>query len=285
MIGITAASSRLGMHTLDALLDAGVPPQELIAVARSTEKLSSYAERGVQVRHGDYSEPETLAPALRGVTRLLLVSGLDMGQRLAQHRAVIEAAKQAGITFIAYTSVLDADTNSAPVAPEHLATEKVLAESGITHALLRNGWYIENYTDHLEMTLAHGALIGAAQQGRISAATRADFATAAAKVLLDPPSESVTYELAGDTSFTMSELAEAVSRWSGREIAYHDLSPEAYGEALSKSQLPAPVVKLLVGSDVAISRGELYSERKDLSQLIGRPTTPLDEVLAARPRP
>src|SRR5271165_6889543 len=180
MIGVTGVSGHLGALVVEGLLEA-IPASEIVAIVRSPEKVAGFASRGVQVRYGDYSLPETLAPALAGVKRLLLVSGSEIGHRTAQHRAVIEAAKAAGVTLIAYTSVLRADTTTLPIADEHRETEALLRHSGVPYVLLRNGWYIENYTERLAMPLATGAFVGAAGDGRIAAAARADYAAAAVR--------------------------------------------------------------------------------------------------------
>jgi len=269
---------------LDGLLKV-VPAEQLVAMVRSPEKAGRFASRGVQVRRGDYATPQTLAPALRGVKRLLLVSGTELGKRVEQHRAVIEAAKAAGVELIAYTSLLRADTSTLPIAGEHQATEELLRGSGIPWVLLRNGWYIDNYTDNLAMPLSQGAFIGAARDGRIAAATRADYAAAAVTVLTTDGHRAKTYELAGDQAFTMEELAEAVSAWAGKPLPYRDLPPSEYRQALSKAGLPEMVVEILAGTDLAIAHGDLNSTSRDLHKLIGRDTQTLRDVLARLPKP
>jgi len=284
MIAVTGATGHLGALTLEGLLKV-VPANELVAIARSQDKARRFAARGVRVRRGDYAAPETLGPALSGVERLLLISGTDVGKRVEQHRAVIDAAKTAGVEFIAYTSVLKADSSTLPIAGEHAATEQLLRASGMPYVLLRNGWYIENYTERLEMPLAHGAFLGSARQGRIAAASRADFAAAAIAVLTTGGHAGRTYELAGDDAFTMHELAEAVSVWSGLDLPYKDIPASEHRSALTQAQLPEWVVDLLVATDAAIARGDLDSSSRDLHGLIGRGTQTLDELLAALPKP
>jgi len=284
MIAVTRASGKLGGLVVDGLLEA-VRPDRVVAIVRSPEKAGRFASRGVQVRRGDYSEPETLAPALAGAERLLLVSGSEVGRRVDQHRAVIAAARAAGVALIAYTSVLRADSSTLPIADEHRATEDPLRGSGVPFVLLRNGWYIENYTERLDMPLAQGAFLGAARDGRIAAATRADYAAAAVAVLTTDGHRGKTYELAGDHAFTMEELAEAVSSWAGRSISYRDLPASAYREALESAGLQQWVAEILVGTDLAIARGDLDSSSRDLHGLIGRDTRTLGDVLAGLPRP
>ena len=283
MIAVTAASGKLSALVLDGLLKA-FPPGELVAIARSPEKVAPFATQGVQVRRGDYSAPETLGPALAGVKRLLLISGMDLGQRVEQHRAVIEAAKSAGVELIAYTSLLRADVSTLPIAEEHRATEKLLRDSYVPSVLLRNGWYIENYTERLDMPLRFGAFVGTARDGRIAAAARADFAAAAVAVLTSEGHEGMTYELACDRAFTMKDLAKAVSDWAGRTIPYNDLPATEYGKALEKAGVPSPFVDIAVGTDVAIARGDLDSKTPDLHMLIGRETTSLRDALARLPK-
>jgi NAD(P)H dehydrogenase (quinone) len=234
----------------------------------------------VQVRRGDYAIPETLTRALTGVTRLLLVSGTDLGTRAEQHRAVIEAAKRAKVGLIAYTSVLRADTSTLPIADEHRQTEVLLGAAGLPYVLLRNGWYIENYTERLAMPLQFRAFLGTARDGRIAAASRADYAAAAAAVLTTEGHEDKVYELAGDHAFTMAELAEAVSCWAGRTLPYKDLPGDEYRRTLASAGVPEMFLDLLVGTDVAIARGDLDSNGRDLRGLIGRGTRTLQDVLA-----
>ncbi len=217
MIAVTAASGKLGRLVLEALLGK-VPASRIVAIARSPEKLADFAARGVTVRVGDYSAPATLAPALAGAKRVLLISGTDFGQRVEQHGAVIAAAKAAGAELVAYTSILHADTTKLVLAPEHKGTEEVLRASGVPFTFLRNSWYIENYTENLAPALAAGAFIGSSGDGLISAATRADFAAAAVQVLTTDGHVGKAYELAGDIPFTRADFAAAVSKWAGREL-------------------------------------------------------------------
>jgi len=284
MIAVTGATGQYGRLVLERLLEH-VPPDQLVAPVRSPDKAASFASRGVEVRHADYTLPETLAAALYGVERLLLVSGTDLGNRVTQHRAVIEAAKAAGVKLLAYTSVLRADTSSLPIADEHRATEALLRDVGIPWVLLRNGWYIENYTERLAVPLSLGAFIGAARDGRIAAAGRADYAAAAAHVLTTEGHAGRTYELAGAHAFTMTELAEAVSSWEGRPLPYRDLPAPDYRQALAKEGVPEMFLDLLVATDIAIARGDLDSSSRDLHALIGSDTQSLRDILAGLAKP
>jgi NAD(P)H dehydrogenase (quinone) len=284
MIGVTGATGQLGALVVKGLLET-IPPKDIAAVVRNPDKAARFAGRGVQVRRGDYSVPETLTPALVGVERLLIVSSSAIGNRTAQHRAVIEAAKAAGVKLIAYTSVLRADTTTLPIADEHRETEALLHQAGIPYVLLRNGWYTENYTERLSMPLGMGAFFGAAGEGRIAAATRVDYAAAAVRVLTTERQDGKTYELAGDHSFTMMELAAAVSEWAGRTLPYHNMPAGSYRDVLAKAGVPETFIDIAVGTDVAIARGDLDRFSRDLHALIGRDTKTLRNVLVNLPRP
>lgn len=279
MYAITGASGHLGRLALDALLEA-VDPAQVVALVRDPAKLADLATRGVQVRRFDYDAPQTLVPALAGIERLLLISSSEVGKRAAQHQAVIDAAKAAGVGFIAYTSILHADTSPMGLAAEHRATEAALKESGLTHALLRNGWYTENYVQSAPAALEHGALLGAAGDGKISGASRTDYAAAAAKVLTGEATSKV-YELAGDEAFTLTQFAQALSDIAGKPVIYKDLPEADYASALKAAGLPAPVADMLAESDAKAAKGSLFDDGRVLSGLIGRPTTPFKETLAA----
>ncbi|MEH6821279.1 MAG: NAD(P)H-binding protein [Dietzia psychralcaliphila] len=275
---VTGAAGHLGALAVEALLDRGVAPGDIVATARDTDRLSAVAARGVVTRRLDYDDVPSVDAALDGADRLLLVSSNEIGRRAAQHRTVIEAAARHGVELVAYTSVLRADSTSLGLAPEHLQTEQALAQVGIPHVLLRNGWYLENYTEQIPSHVAHGVL-GAAGSGRISGATRADYAEAAAAALVADDSAGKTYELAGDTSFTMAEYAATLSELAGQPVAYTDLPQSEYAAALVEVGLPAPVVETLADIDRAVAAGELYDDSRSLSALIGRPTTTLAEAV------
>lgn len=281
MIAVTGATGHLGRLAVENLLERGVEPARIVALVRSPEKASDLAARGVQVRHADYSRPETLGPALRGVEKLLLVSSSEVGKRAEQHGNVVDAARAAGVSLLAYTSILKADTSAMQLAAEHKASEELIRASGIPFVFLRNGWYLENYTGTLASTVEHGALMGSAGEGRVSAATRADFAAAGAAVLAGAGHENRIYELGGDESFTLAELARMVAEQSGRPVEYRDLPEEAYAAALAGFGLPEAFARVLADSDRGIARGELFTDSGDLSRLIGRPTTSPREAIAA----
>jgi NAD(P)H dehydrogenase (quinone) len=281
MIAVTGATGQLGRLVIANLLKR-VPAKQIVAAVRTPSKAADLAALGVQVREADYGNAATLAKAFKGATSLLLISSPTMDTRLAEHKAVIDAAKTAGVQLLAYTSVLRADTSTLLVAPDHLATERYLAASGIAWVLLRHPSYVENYTASLGSALEHGAIVGSAGNGRNSAATRADLAEAATVVLTTPGRSGKIYELGGDVSFTMAELAAEVSKQSGKKVVYNDLPQQAYQAMLEGVGLPAKLAHLIADSDVkAASHGELYTASRDLSDLIGRPTTTLAAAVAA----
>ena len=277
MIAITGSTGQLGRLVISDLLTR-VPADQIVAIARDPE---SAATLGVSVREGDYDRPETLATAFEGVDRLLLISASEIGKRVPQHRAVIDAAKASGVGLIVYTSLLHADTSALGLAEEHRQTEAYLAESGVPYTVLRNGWYIENYTGSIGAAVEHGAVLGSAGDAQVTPATRADYAAAAAAVLTADDPAGEVYELAGDEAFTMAEYAAEVARQSGREVAYHNMPEADYRGALEGMGLPAPVAAMIAQSDAAASEGALYDDSHTLSRLIGRPTTPLAQAIAA----
>ena len=280
MIVVTGATGKLGRLVVGGLLQK-LPAGQIAVAVRHPDKAADLKARGVQVRQADYSKPESLDAAFAGATRVLLISSSEVGQRAAQHQAVVRAAKKAGVALLAYTSVLRAETSGLGLAAEHKATEHAIRDAKLNFVFLRNGWYIENYTENLGSALAHGKIFGAAGEGRIAAATRADFAAAAVTVLSGAGHENKIYELSGDASFTMADLAAEVARQSGKSVTYTNLPPEEYRKVLLGAGVPAPYADLLVDSDQGIARGELNDTSGDLRRLIGRPTTPLADAVAA----
>lgn len=275
-IAITGATGHLGRLVVNKL-KANVPAENIVALVRTPAKA---ADLGVTVREADYNQPETLNQALAGIDTLLLISGSEVGQRVAQHHNVIQAAKKAGVQRIVYTSLLRANTSPLSLAAEHYATEEDLQASGIPFTSLRNGWYTENYTGSIPGALAGGALIGSAGDGKISFAPRADYAEAAVAVLTGAGHEGKIYELAGDQPYTLSDLAAEVSRQTGKTIPYQNLPESDYAAALASFGLPQAVAQSIAGWDVDAAQGALFDDGRQLSSLIGRPTTPLSTVVA-----
>lgn len=280
MIAITGATGQLGQLVIEQLLNT-VPANQIVAIVRNPAKAEALSQQGITVRQGDYADESTMTSALKGVDKLLLISSSEVGQRATQHQNVINAAKAAGVKFIAYTSLLHADKSPLGLHVEHVATEKALVESGIPYALLRNGWYTENYLASAPPALEHGVFIGAAGEGKIASATRADYAAAAAKVISGDGHAGNVYELAGDHAWTLSELAAELSKQSGKNVTYQNMSEADFAAALKGVGLPAGLADMLADSDVGASKGGLFDDSHTLSKLIGRPTTPLSESIKA----
>lgn len=277
---VTAATGQLGQHVV-AELARRVGPAAVVAVVRSPDKAAGLFPEGVEVRAGDYDKPDTLDRALAGADRLLLISSNAVGARVPQHANVIDAAKRAGLKRIAYTSLLHADRSTLGLADEHRETEALLRASGIPTTLLRNGWYTENYAASIPPALEHGGFLGAAGEGRISAAAREDYAVAAAAALIgDAEGGDVVHELAGDHGFTLAEFAAELSRQARRAIPYVNLAEGEYRAALVQAGLPGPVADMIANSDAAAANGALFDESGTLARLIGRPTTPFAETIA-----
>lgn len=280
MIVVTGASGQLGRLVIDSLL-ARMPAGQIVAAVRNPERVADLAALGVQVRQADYNQPDSLVRAFAGADKVLLISSSEVGQRVAQHAAVIAAAQQAKVKLLAYTSLLHADRSPLGLATEHQQTEALLRDSGLPVVLLRNGWYTENYLASIPSALEHGVLLGSAGEGRIASAARADYAEAAAIVLTREQQAGLVYELAGDSAYTLAELAAEISRHAGRTIAYQDLPQSEFQSILLGAGLPEGLAALLTDSDVGASQGALFDDSHQLSELLGRPTMSLAALVAA----
>lgn len=281
MILITGATGQLGRLVIAQLLKT-LPANRIVAAVRNPAKAQDLEALGIQVRLGDYEQPGHWPAALQGVEKVLLISAGDIGTRAAKHEVVIDAVKASGtVAFIAYTSMLRADTCRIPFASEDRETEQMIVASGKPFVFLRHGWYTENYVMNAEHAVQSGELHGAAGAGRISGASRADYAEAAATVLTSGERLQSIYELAGDSSFTLADVAAELAKQSGRSVHYVDLPEAAYQQLLVSFGLPELVATALALADTGVANGDVYSERQDLSRLIGRDTTPLGVVVAS----
>jgi NAD(P)H dehydrogenase (quinone) len=267
---VTGATGHLGR-----LVAKGVPASEIVGLGRQIDKI---ADLGITTKQVSYDDVDALTAAFTGADKLLFISGSEVGQRIAQHTNVVEAAKKAGVGLVVYTSAPKADTTDMKLAAEHLATERLLADSGLPHVILRNSWYTENY--NVPQAIEHG-LFGSAGAGRIAGAPRVDYAEAAASVLVSEGHAGKVYELGGD-SFTLAELAAEISRQSGKPVTYTDLPEDKYVDLLVGVGLPRAFAEVLADSDRAASLGALDVPRTDLETLIGRPATPLAESVRAQ---
>ncbi|QEV19585.1 SDR family oxidoreductase [Streptomyces alboniger] len=278
---ITGATGHLGRLVIEGLLTAGVPAGEIAAVVRDKDRAADLAERGVELRAADYNAPETLRGAFAAGDRVLLVSSSEVGRRVAQHGAVVDAAREAGVALLAYTSILGGPDADFDLAAEHKVTERLIVESGLPYTFLRNGWYHENYTEHLAPVLEHGTVIASAGEGRVASAARADYAAAAVAVLTGEGHEGKAYELSGDVAWSMAEYAAEVAAQSGKGISYTDVPAERHLAVLTGAGVPEPMAAILVDVDAAVGRGRLAGTTGDLARLIGRPTTPLADAVSA----
>ncbi|MGW3545754.1 SDR family oxidoreductase [Nocardia niigatensis] len=278
-VAVTGANGQLGRLVVEALLKDGSQP--VVAVVRDPAKVADLAARGVEVRTASYDDPEALERAFQGVDRVLLVSGNEFGQRVAQHTKVLRAAERAGVKLLAYTSIPQAGRNPLILAREHIGTEAALAGANIPTVLLRNGWYWENYTGGLAHAIDTGVLHGAAGEGKVTGAARADYAEAAARVLTTDGHEGKVYELGGDETLSYAELAQVISEVSGKPVRYQDLSQADYAAALRAAGLEAGYAAALADADAGIADGILAVDSGDLRRLLGRPSTPVAEVFRA----
>lgn len=277
---VTGASGQLGALVIKHLAARGASDQ-VIALVRNDDQKAAFAAQGISTRHGDYEDADSLRAALQGVDKLLLISSSAIGQRARQHGNVIAAAKDAGVGFIAYTSILNAQESPLALAAEHKATEDAIKASGIPYSFLRNGWYSENITMTLPQDLELGQHFGAAGEGQFSTATRNDYAEAAAVVLTTPGHDNTVYELGGDQAYTLADYAATLSTASGKSVAYVDMPEDAFKGALIGAGLPEGFADLLANSDANAAKGGLFDGSKTLSNLIGRPTEPIDQTINA----
>lgn len=280
MIAITGATGNLGREVVRLLLERVAAP-DIVAVVRSAGKAQDLATLGVSVREADYSKPETLTAAFTSAEKVLLISSSEVGHRIPQHKTVVDAAKKAGAKLLVYTSILSADTSPLILAKEHKATEEYIRNSGISFVILRNGWYLENQTGALAPAIAHGAILGAAGDGRFAAAARADYAEAAVTVLTADGHAGKTYELGGDVPYTLPELAAEVSKQTGKTVAYQDLPQKKYAEALVGFGLPEILAQAVADAEAGAAKGALDTTSHDLNQLLGRPTTSLSAAVSS----
>jgi NAD(P)H dehydrogenase (quinone) len=279
-IVVTGATGHLGTLVIEELL-AKVPADQVVAAVRNIEKAAPLAQRGVEIRLADYDAPDTLAGAFRPGDVVLFISGNEVGRRIAQHTAVIDAAKAAGVARLAYTSVLGGPAADFALAAEHQATEQAILDAGLTYTFLRHGWYTDVYTGQIPVQLEHG-VVGSAGDGRIGSASRADFAAADAAVLVGEGHENQAYELSGDTAWTLAEYADELSRQSGKDVTYTDVPVDVLEGILIDAGLPEALARIIADIDASgIARGLLAGGTGDLRRLIGRPTTPLADAITA----
>jgi len=278
MIAVTGANGKLGKQVIMNLLSF-YPAEKIVGLARNPQDAGDLIKLGVQIKQADYDKPETVSAALFGIKKLLLISAVIPSERFRQHKSVIDAARQAGVSLIAYTSQLRADTSAFSLAKSHRETESYIKQSGMVYTILRNGWYIENHTENLNKALQHGVLLGSSGKGRFSSATRGDYAEAAAVVLTQAGHSGKVYELAGSDSYSMPELASQLSELSGKKIDYLNLSYYDLKQVLLSVNIPEMIADVVIEADKLSQEGELFSDSNDLSILLGRKTLSIQQVI------
>lgn len=284
MIVITAATGRYGRLVVESLLRRGIPANEIVAAVRNPENAADLAARGVQVRKADYDRPETLASAFAGADKVLLVPSADFGQRYPQIVRAVEAVIDAGVSLVSYASFINTDTSTIRLGEAHKQAEAFIRGSGVPFVMLRNGPYIEVFAGDLggmDYALKSGTLIGSAGTGKFSGASRDDLAEAAAVVLSSSDNQAgKVYELGG-TTWTKTDLVAAVSQLTGKPLVYQDMPVEAYAQVLVASGIPQSMAEIIADAGFSATRGDWYTESEDLTRLLGRPSTPLIDVVAA----
>lgn len=280
---VIGATGNLGGLVVDELLRSGVDGSTIIATGRNEDRLAELADQGVTALRVDFDDPRTIDGLLAAGDRVLLVSGSEVGRRLPQHQSVVDAAVAAGVAQLAYTSGPQARTSPMKLMAEHRLTEEAIEASGVPSTILRNGWYVENYTDQLATYREHGAILASTGDGRISVAPRVDYAAAAAAVLTGPAEDHVgrVYELGGDESVTLADIAAALTEATGQTIVAADVPADEHLAALLGAGLPQPLAEILVDADRRVADGALEVEGSDLRDLIGRPTTALADAVEA----
>ena len=277
---ITGTTGQLGRLVIRALLKR-TAPNTIVGSVRSPdhEVARQFRVQGVEIRVADYSRPDTLSAAFDGVNRLLLISSTSGEDRVAQHQNVINVAKAAGVGLLAYTSLLHADGSTSGLGEDHKRTEAALQASGLPFVILRHGWYTESHTASVPPALQYGAVIGSAEQGRFSSATRADYAEADAVVLTADGQAGRIYELASDESYDLTELAGTIAAAADIAVIYQDMSKAQFKQALIGMGLPDHLAELIAESNVGASRGELEDHGRQLRVLLGRPTTTYHQLI------
>ncbi|MEV4114159.1 NAD(P)H-binding protein [Nonomuraea sp. NPDC049695] len=277
-IVVLGATGKLGRQVLRRLWNRGAAGSEIIAAGRDLAKLSDQDSRAVRV---DYDDPASLRVALRGADRALLISGTEPGRRVTQHAAAIDAAHQAGVGLLALTSTPNATGAAMSMAEDHAATEALLRDSGIPFVILRNSMYLDLFVEQtVPVAVTRGVIVGASGKGRISPASRDDLGDAAAEVLTGEGHAGAVYELGGQRSYTMDEVAAAIADRFGTAVEYRDVSAGEFKDVLLGQGVPERMAELFADTQLGIARGEMFVDTGDLSRLIGRPTQTLDEALA-----
>jgi NAD(P)H dehydrogenase (quinone) len=280
-IVITGASGQLGRGVVEKTLENGVDPKQLILVTRTPKSLDEYAARGAQVRYGDFDDPSTLADAFAGGRRLLLISATELSARVGQHQAAIDAAVEAGVELIAYTSVLNpVAENPTGVVPDHKATEEALRESGTGWTFLRNSIYSDLEAGNLAAAEASGKLVTNAGEGAISYVARRDCAAAAAAVLAGGDHAGKAYDITGPEALDADRRAAVFAELLGSPVDVVQLDDDSFAAGVAEAaDYPIEVGRLFASVGKASREGYLDAVSDDLRELTGREPESLFSVL------
>ncbi|OLO38954.1 NAD(P)-dependent oxidoreductase [Alkalihalophilus pseudofirmus] len=276
---VTGATGKLGSKVVESLLLKNVPADQLVVSVRNPEKAEGLRARGVEVRHGDFDQPETLDAAFAGIDRLLMISADGENEkRIQQHKNAVAAAERAQVQFIAYTSVANAIETTMFLAPPHRATEEAIMKTGIPYSFLRNNWYMENEISGIQAAMAGGPWVTSAETGKVGWALQQDYAVAAAEVLSGKGHENTIYELSGKL-MTQDELVAAIGTTLSKEVPVQKVDDSTYADIMKAANLPEFIIPFLVNIQKAIREGALEIESNDFEKLLGRPATPIADAL------
>lgn len=285
MILVTGATGHFGNTTINFLLEKGVKASQISALVRKEQSTDEFKKKGVNTLIGDYDNYNSLLTAFTGVEKLLFVSSSDIMNRTAQHLNVINAAKEAGVKHVIYTSFQRRnETEESPlwiVAQSHIQTEKWLKESGIDYTILKNNLYMDFLPGFIGEKVAEtGVIFVPAENGKVSAVLRSEMAEAVANILATDGHTGKEYEFTNTEAVTYQEIAQTISEVIGRTITYISPSVEEYGKTLSSYGVPAEVIGIFSSFAVAQSYGELDIESKDLEKLLRRKPTSVKDFLS-----
>ena len=281
MILITGANGHLGAATIGHLLQS-LPADRIAGMVRSAEKGEELRRKGVTVRVGDYAKPKTLTESFRGVKKLLLVSGTDLENRIEQHRHAIDAAVEAGVEHVVYTSVYRRENAGGvlgKLAEGHIATEEYLKQSGLPYTFLLNTLYAEVLPLFFGPAVLEQGIYLPAGDGAFSPAERDEMAEAAARILTGKGHAGRSYAIANVQNHTYAEIAAMLSDITGKEIAYTPAEPGQFTKVMQGAGVPDEAIDVTVAFSQAIAQGELRTPQTDLPALLGREPRPLREFL------
>jgi NAD(P)H dehydrogenase (quinone) len=281
---VTGATGGLGKAVVENLLQT-VSPGDIAVLVRDPAKAADLQAQGVAVKQGDYNDYASLVAAFQGVDKLFLVSSNDVPNRVPQHTNAVQAAKEAGVQHVVYTSFQrkteDGSSAAWPIAEAHLATEKLLKESGLTYTILKNALYLDVLPLFLGPVLDTNTIYLPAGEGKVPYASRADMGAAGATVLTGSGHENQSYEISSDKSYSFHDIAKILSDLSGKTIQYVSPDAEAFGSALAAAGVPAEAIQMTAGFCVAIAQGEFDFPGTDLEKLLGRKPETAEQFLKA----